>query len=465
MQPRILVGVPAYRGTPHIVETLRSIQEQEFAAFHVLLSVDNADHDTAQACAPFLADTRFRMVLHEKHLGWDRNINWLMAECGCEFFCYWQQDDLATKDYLGSLIRFADANPDFVCAFSDIQWFGGARTRMSCPTLTGFALTRALYFLETMNGVPFRGLIRKSAIDRAGPIRRTDFESAHEEFVWLAKLSREGPLGRVPGPLYYKRSHKDAVSAKWDGRGPEWWRPAWMEFGIGMLQAILPVVAPADCETALAAVLERLCCPKDGRKLSYDPGPECETFATEFLRAARARCGLAEGDDARIVRALIAQLRMDAQELDARLMPLMHELDRNGRLELGFEANGSGDGLLESGWSTPEDWGTWSDGRTSRLRLPLAGDGRRWRIEFQLAAYASPDHAQKVRVMIGDDEVARWTFESSAPCHKELLLSSKVKYPLMAFVLPDALSPRQRGDSNDPRALGLALLSATIGSA
>src|SRR5690349_6882328 len=155
MQPRVLIGVPAYRGAEHIGETLRSIAEQELASFEVSISIDNADRETAIACEPFLSDPRFRMVVHDKRLGWDGNINWLMSQCTAEFFCYWQQDDTATTDYLLSLIAFANANPDVVCTFSDIQWFGHDDTRISCPSQTGSALTRALYFLETMNGVPF----------------------------------------------------------------------------------------------------------------------------------------------------------------------------------------------------------------------------------------------------------------------------------------------------------------------
>jgi glycosyltransferase involved in cell wall biosynthesis len=307
MQPRILIGVPAYRGAQHIAETLRCIREQEFTAFEVLISVDDADRETARACEPFLADPRVRMTMHGERLGWDRNINWLMAECRSEFFCYWQQDDLTTKDYLSSLIRFADANPDLVCAFTDIQWFGDEQTQSSCPSLTGFALTRSLYVLETMNGVPFRGLIRKFAINRVGPIRRTEFESAHEEFIWLAKLAREGALGRVAGPTYFKRKHKEALSTKWDYRSLEWWRPAWMEFGIGMLETVLPLVTPHERETALGVVLERLCCPKEGRRLSYDPKAERVTFALEFLALARARCGIPAGDDSRIVQTVFGE--------------------------------------------------------------------------------------------------------------------------------------------------------------
>jgi GT2 family glycosyltransferase len=465
MGTRILIGMPAYRGTEHIAETLRCIAEQEFTAFEVLISIDNADYQTAETCGPFLADRRFRMVVQQEHLGWARNTNWVMAQCDAEFFCYWQQDDLTTPDYLRSLIRFADDNPDCVCTFCDLQWFGAAHTRMSCPSLTGFALTRALYFLETMNGVPFRGLIRKAAIDRVGPIRQKDFSGAHEDFVWLAKLARDGAFGHVPGPLYYKRKHEDSVSSSWDRRGRQWWRAAWLEFGIGMLEAILPAVAPDERETALRVVLERLCYPKKGRRLPYDPGSECWSFATEFLTTARARCALPPGDDARIVTTIVNLVRAHAQALDLRFTPFMRELDQRRTLDLGFQPNATGSALLDSGWSAPEAWGAWSNGRESRLRLPLAADGRKWRIVFQMLAYANADHAQRVRVMLAGDELARWAFKSNTTYDRELSVLAQENHPLLTFLFPDAVSPQQLGESRDARTLAIGLIKITISQA
>jgi glycosyltransferase involved in cell wall biosynthesis len=459
MQPRVLIGVPAYRGAEHIGETLRSIAEQELASFEVSISIDNADRETAIACEPFLSDPRFRMVVHDKRLGWDGNINWLMSQCTAEFFCYWQQDDTATKDYLLSLIAFANANPDVVCTFSDIQWFGDDDTRISCPSQTGSALTRALYFLETMNGVPFRGLIRKTAINRIGPIRRTEFESVHEDFVWLTKLARDGAFARVPGPLYHKRWHQGSVSAKWEARGPEWWRGVWMEFGIGMLEAILPAFAADERETALTVMLERLCCPKDGRKLSYHPGADAPQFAAEFLKAARTRCNLAGGDDAQIIAAVLGA---NAEALNTRLAGLRNKLEQHGKLELEFQAGGNGTALLEKGWSAPEVWGTWSNGETALLRLPLPSDDRTWDVEFEFVPFADADHPQRVRVHIANDEVASWTFDSGVPCSRELSLSRQADYPVLTFSFPDAASPQQLGKSGDRRALALGLVKTSI---
>ena len=467
MESRIFVGVPAYRGTAHIAETLASIREQSFAAFDVLISVDNGDGDTARACEPFLSDPRFRLVVQRTHLGWDGNINWLMSECRRPYFCYWQQDDIATMDYLHALFAFAEANPDFVCTFCDVEWFGKERVLSSFPTLTGFALTRALYVFESLNGVPFRGLIRKAAIDRIGPIRRTEFESAHEDFVWLTKLARDGKFARVEGPLYYKRQHEGALTLKWQGRDAAWRRAMWMEFGVGMLEAILPVVLPHERDTALAVVLERLCCRKDGRFLFHDPGDDAPAFAQDFLDLARARCGLGRADaadaaDADIIRTTVGFAQARGLAREAHFAPLLQQLKETGRLELDFGVGGAGTRLLETGWSFPEGWGTWSSGHKAALRLPLPNDGQTWEVVCEVRGFADAKLVQTVRVSANEEDVAQWRLDRSEPARHVLSLEGRGPATRLTFELPDAVSPQQLGRGDDPRFLAIGLSRIAI---
>ena len=100
-------------------------------------------------------------------------------------------------------------------------------------------------------------------------------------------------LGRVEGPLYYKRKHDGSLSPKWHLREPSWKRAVWIEFGIGMLEAMMPLLSHAEHESGLAIILERLCCPRDARFRFYDPAVEPIQFAQDFLREARARCNIA----------------------------------------------------------------------------------------------------------------------------------------------------------------------------
>ena len=271
-------------------ETLSCVQQQKCEDYRVIISVDNKDIKTAEACREFLNDSRFTLKIQDQHLGWAGNINWLMAQGGYEFFCFWQHDDYTSLDYLSSLLQAADANPTAVCCYSDLQWLGDEVARSACPSVTGFPLTRALYFFETMNGVPFRGLIRKRAIERAGPIRLTAYQSAHEEFLWLAKLAREGNLLRVAGPLYFKRKYKGyRTNAKFYLREIGWKRAVWLEYGLGALEIFWPLVLPEDREIALGVVLDRICFPGSDRLMFYDPTVERVAFAAEFLERALAR--------------------------------------------------------------------------------------------------------------------------------------------------------------------------------
>jgi GT2 family glycosyltransferase len=283
-QARILIGMPAFLGADMIREALESISKQDHSNFRVLISVDCGDSDTAAACGPFLADSRFSLVMQPRRLGWAGNINWLMSQPDYDYFCFWQQDDYTTSDYISELLAKSTIYRDGVCYFSRIKWFGLHDQWTIAPSVTGFAINRSLSIFETLNGVPFRGLIRKTAIDRVGPIRLTDFDSAFEEFVWVGKLAREGNLHYVEGPVYFKRAYADSTHAKWHRKDRLWKRAVWLEFGLGMLETIWPVVPEGERVSALSTVLDRLCVPKEGRPFFYD-GPTIP-FASDFITRA-----------------------------------------------------------------------------------------------------------------------------------------------------------------------------------
>ena len=74
MSPRITVGMPLYKGQDLVAGALRSLQEQTFEDFEVIISVDGGDEASADSCRPFLADPRFRMVVHTERLDWVDNM-------------------------------------------------------------------------------------------------------------------------------------------------------------------------------------------------------------------------------------------------------------------------------------------------------------------------------------------------------------------------------------------------------
>lgn len=114
--------------------------------------------------------------------------------------------------------------------------------------------------------------------------------------------------------------------------------------------------------------------------------------------------------------------------------------------------------LLVSGWSGAETAGTWTDGRHARLRIPLAGLGSgALRLRVGGWYYAAQD-GSGVSVdgrALGKLNLAGAVIALPAPARGADAL-------IIEFDHPDAQSPKQRGESGDPRLLGFQLQSLTL---
>src|SRR4249920_992873 len=89
--------------------------------------------------------------------------------------------------------------------------------------------------------VPLRGLIRRDAIRKAGPVRADEFRAAHQVHVWLAKLLHWGAFKRVAKPLYYKLDHPRNFSNEFFSSSDDRKRAAMTTLFTGLLEAAIPL--------------------------------------------------------------------------------------------------------------------------------------------------------------------------------------------------------------------------------
>ena len=439
---RVFIALPVYKGRDFVEETLRSIQRQEHADFKVSISVDGDDQVSAEACIPFLRDPRFEMYVQPRQLGWAGNLNWLMDRCDSDFFCFWQQDDLAATSYLSRLVSHAARVPDAACVFSDVQWFGTRIDRVETPSLTGFALERVLQQIERGYYAPFFGLVPAAVLERVGHVRLTPHDSPLEDQVWLATLVAQGPWHRVPGTLYFKRGHSAETHLEWEGSTNDAFRRlTWLEWGAGMLEAAMSASAPQEHGTLFDIVFDRLTTAREGRSLFYKPragdAEECEAFRDDFASLARQRF--------QVVGAV-----------DRLLGAYAEEASRRGALSLAIGAGEPALALLGSGWSQPEANGVWSDGNTAFLRLPEVTDGP-WKIVLRASPYPGTAVDRTLTARRGDQIVTQHVYPAGS-VGADRPLEFTVDTPgRLLLEMPWATSPRDMGRSGDSRRLGICL--------
>jgi GT2 family glycosyltransferase len=276
--PRITVGLPVYQGAALMPKTLDCLQRQTYAEFEAIISVDGNDQETADACRPFLSDSRFRMVVHPTRLDWFGNFNWLLRQDLKEFFCYRQHDDTTAPEFFELLLDAADADPQAAAVYCDCRWEGGRTGVEIAPSIEGNPFERMLQYIEQIPPTAVRGLIRTEAVRQAGLVRSDEFRALSEITVWLAKLTRWGSFQRVPEALYYRLDHTGNYHKHWFDWPEERKRAAWTTMFTGLLEAAMPLCrTPEERLFFQQVILDRIVVFRPGRGYHYRPTNEPDT--------------------------------------------------------------------------------------------------------------------------------------------------------------------------------------------
>ena len=466
MNDGVFIAMPVYRGVEFIEETMRSVLAQTYRDFHLVMSVDGSDDPSIEICQKYANDPRIDVVVQESRLGWPGNFNWLIERCDREFFCYWQQDDLASTGYLENLRKELLARPDASICYTDVQWFGARFDRNGSPSIEGDPLSRVMQHIEAIRYEPLRGLMRASMFlgDREA-IPVTEDESCQEEFVFLSDMAAAGTFIRVDSAMYFKRSHDDNVFARW-ARFPEWRRRrGWISMGAGMYE-VARGLAPAELSPrVLGHILDRLAIERPGRAYLYRPaqaGQEIGRFVRDFVAHSQVpahELTTEEWERHPLERPIHSSIRMalQAEHQDAsHRKRLEGEQSRQRIFDFDKAQNHA---LLGYGWSYHESWGVWNDGREASLRLPVPPMSK-WKAIIEGRTYSS---RRVARIGFGVDGSDLQYDEFPSQNSVVITLDSKGHGGnQVRFDFPDATAPLVVGDSLDGRTLGFGLTRVTV---
>ena len=212
----VSVCMPAFNGARHIGAAIRSVLEQTFADFELLV-VDDASGDATPAVVESLRDPRVRLIENRFRLGLPANWNRGLELSRGRYVTVFHQDDVMAPDNLAAKVRFLEAEPTVGFVHSNVTQIDAEGRQVSetwaapSPPEDDGRHDGAAYFLRLVTGPNLvcapSVLARREAFERLGGFdSRLPFTADWE--MWL-RIALFYDVGYLRHPLVSYRRHAD----------------------------------------------------------------------------------------------------------------------------------------------------------------------------------------------------------------------------------------------------------------
>lgn len=211
--PGVSLGLPLYNGEAYLEETVRSLLDQTYSDFELIIA-DNASTDrSAEICRDLAStDARIRFLPGAENVGASRNYNRAFHEARAPYFKWVAHDDPCAPRFLEVCVAVLDRHADTVLSYPRtvlINREGQLKPYWrqyvdGCHLIDERPHRRLRRFFDIGNQChPVFGLIRSDVLRRTGLIR----SCLSADRILLGELALHGKLREIDEPLAFRRVH------------------------------------------------------------------------------------------------------------------------------------------------------------------------------------------------------------------------------------------------------------------
>jgi glycosyltransferase involved in cell wall biosynthesis len=209
-RPRVSVGLPVYNGENYLEASIRSILDQTFTDFELVICDNRSTDRTEEICRRFAADDpRVRYHRNPENVGAHRNHLRVYELSRGRYFRWTGHDDMMAPEFLERCVEVLDRDPRYVLAFSQfdvIDREGVLVGKGDLPPAFNdprpHRRLRAFWDSTPVHQVIY-GVIRREALGRT-QLMGDWYASDRALLIELALL---GGFGRVEEVLFHHREH------------------------------------------------------------------------------------------------------------------------------------------------------------------------------------------------------------------------------------------------------------------
>lgn len=203
--PRVTVLMPTYNVAPWVEESIRSVLNQTYHDFELLV-VDDASTDQTLDVVRAIRDPRIRIASFPNNVGLADNLNRGLDIIDTELVARMDGDDIAEPDWLETGIHILDTLPEVgICSFG-FQFFGAKTSVVRFPELHEDSKVQMLFGCTVI--VP---VFRKSVFTDNHLRYSTEAFPAEDYMMW-ANAYPLTQVYNVQRTLFLYRTHATQIS-------------------------------------------------------------------------------------------------------------------------------------------------------------------------------------------------------------------------------------------------------------
>ncbi|MEO8231506.1 MAG: glycosyltransferase family A protein [Ignavibacteriota bacterium] len=221
-QPLVSIIIPCYNCEEFIEETLKSVLNQSYQNFEVII-VDDCSTDNTLKLVQQYSDSDQRIKVYTiEHAGRPsvpRNFG--VSKSSGEFIAFLDSDDLWTKEKLKYQVNYLKDNSGISFIYSMSFTFGNVNIfseMLELLPLPFRAVKNRDGLLHTGNTIPLSSvLIRKKTLIDAGGFDEDPHDKLEDFGLWL-DISKANNFHFIPRVHVYYRIHKNQFSSDWKSK-------------------------------------------------------------------------------------------------------------------------------------------------------------------------------------------------------------------------------------------------------
>lgn len=207
---QISIGMPVYNGGLYLEQAIRSILDQTFSDFDLIISNNASTDRTEEICRRLAScDSRIKYFQQTQNIGAAANYNFTIDQATGRYFKWAAHDDYLAPTYLEKCIAALERNPRALLASSvhlivdDDERVLEVNRPMTPASASSRASVRLAARLRQRRCIEVFGVVRTEIM--AQSIRHGFFIGADR--VLLAEFAMLGPFEFVDEPLFFNRDH------------------------------------------------------------------------------------------------------------------------------------------------------------------------------------------------------------------------------------------------------------------